>query len=107
MRKQEFDQGRITKIADLKGKRIANGSPGTGALGTLNRMLKTAGLTLKDGTGYEFDAIVFADFRYLAAGQHVRVELRLRVIDAEDRGTIAEIDDSTGTQGVPAPTQQY
>ena len=48
VRKQEFDQGRITKVADLRGKRIANGSPGTGALGTLNRMLKTGGMTLKD-----------------------------------------------------------
>ena len=48
---------------------------------------------MRAGVGREkFDAIVFADFRYLAAGQHVRVELRLRVIDAEDRGTIAEID---------------
>ena len=48
LRKEEFDAGKVTKVADLKGKKIANGSVGTGALGTLNRMLRTAGLSLKD-----------------------------------------------------------
>lgn len=47
-RKEAFDAGKITKIADLKGQKIANGSVGTGALGTLNRMLRSGGLTLKD-----------------------------------------------------------
>ena len=48
VRKDAFDSGKITKIADLKGQKIANGSPGTGALGTLNRMLRSGGLTLGD-----------------------------------------------------------
>ncbi len=47
-RKEWFDSGKITKVADLKGQKIASGSPGSGALGTLNRMLRSGGLTLKD-----------------------------------------------------------
>ncbi len=48
VRKEWFDSGKIRKIADLKGQKIASGSPGSGALGTLNRMLRSGGLTLSD-----------------------------------------------------------
>ncbi len=47
-RKDNFDSGKFAKVADLKGQKIANGSVGTGALGSLNRILRTAGLTLND-----------------------------------------------------------
>ena len=48
VRKDNFASGKFAKVADLKGQKIANGSVGTGALGTLNRMLLSGGLTLKD-----------------------------------------------------------
>ena len=51
VRKELFDSGKVTKIADLRGLKVASGSPGSASLGTLNRMLRTGGLTLKDIDG--------------------------------------------------------
>jgi len=48
VRKELFDTGKIKSIADLRGQKIANAAPGTASISTINRMLKTAGMTLKD-----------------------------------------------------------
>lgn len=48
VRKDLFESGKVKSIADLKGQKIANSGTGTAALGTMNRMLKSGGLTLKD-----------------------------------------------------------
>jgi NitT/TauT family transport system substrate-binding protein len=48
VRKDLYDSGKIRSVADLKGQKIANSGTGTAALGTMRRMLKTGGLTLKD-----------------------------------------------------------
>lgn len=47
-RKELFDNGSVTTVAQLKGRKIANAAPGTASISTLNRMLRTGGLTLKD-----------------------------------------------------------
>ncbi len=48
VRKDHFDSGKVKTVAQLKGLKVANAAPGTAAMGSLTRMLKTGGLTLKD-----------------------------------------------------------
>ena len=48
VRQELLDSGKVKSVADLKGMKIANAAPGTASISTLNRMLRSAGLTLKD-----------------------------------------------------------
>lgn len=48
IRKQDYDQGKVTKIADLKGKPCAVNAKGVATEWQLNEMLNRADLTIKD-----------------------------------------------------------
>ena len=48
VRRDLVESGKVKTVADLKGLKLANAAPGTAAMGTLNRMMRGAGLTLKD-----------------------------------------------------------
>jgi NitT/TauT family transport system substrate-binding protein len=46
--KKAYDEGRITKLTDLRGKKVAINAPGTATEFWLGEALKTAGMTVKD-----------------------------------------------------------
>ncbi len=48
VRKELFDSGKVKTIADLRGMKVASSSPGSGSIGSLNRILGTGGLKLND-----------------------------------------------------------
>ena len=91
--KANFDNGKITKVADLKGKKVAVNAKGSATDYWLDSALKTGGLSIKD---IDYQVVAFADVSAALTNGAIDAAMlgEPLVTQAEDKGLIVRIADN-------------
>ena len=91
--KANFDNGRVKKVADLKGKKVAVNAKGSATDFWLDAALKTGGLTIKD---VDYQVVAFADVAAALTNGAIDAAMlgEPLVTQAEDKGLITRIADN-------------